>query len=306
MQCADGTYYTGITTDLDKRLKVHNSGKASKYTAARLPVKMAYRASGFSESEAKKCEAEMKRLKRGEKEKLVHREIADKNKVDCTRRRKSKGKLITNLSNQCKKVYLSKKSERMAELVGILIGDGGITDYQVTITLNRITDKKYSEFVLKLINSLFHLQANKNYRESTVKIQVSRKNLVQYLIKLGLTKGNKIKQNVDIPDWIIKKRSYSLACLRGLIDTDGCFYSHKYQSKGKIYKYTKIAFSSRSSSLKNSVLKILRSESFNPEIDCRGGIRLYRIRDVKHYYRIVGSHNPKHIEKFKKRYGEVA
>jgi putative endonuclease len=42
MRCADGTLYTGITTDLARRLAQHNAGAASKYTRARLPVSVAY------------------------------------------------------------------------------------------------------------------------------------------------------------------------------------------------------------------------------------------------------------------------
>ena len=42
LECADKTLYTGWTVDLDNRLKVHNAGKASKYTRGRLPVKLVY------------------------------------------------------------------------------------------------------------------------------------------------------------------------------------------------------------------------------------------------------------------------
>ena len=40
LECRDGSYYTGYTTDVRKRLAVHNSGKGAKYTRARLPVKL--------------------------------------------------------------------------------------------------------------------------------------------------------------------------------------------------------------------------------------------------------------------------
>lgn len=42
LQCSDGTYYTGWTNDIAKRLKTHNEGKGAKYTRARLPVTLAY------------------------------------------------------------------------------------------------------------------------------------------------------------------------------------------------------------------------------------------------------------------------
>jgi putative endonuclease len=73
LRCADKTLYTGITTDLDKRLKCHQSGKASKYTRSRLPVKMIWTEGDHTESSAKKREAEIKKLSRLEKLKIIKR-----------------------------------------------------------------------------------------------------------------------------------------------------------------------------------------------------------------------------------------
>ena len=44
LECADGSLYTGYTTNVEKRLKTHNAGKGAKYTRARLPVKLLYKA----------------------------------------------------------------------------------------------------------------------------------------------------------------------------------------------------------------------------------------------------------------------
>ena len=69
--CCDGTYYTGYTTDVKKRIAVHNSGKGAKYTRARLPVKLIY-AEGFdSKEEAMSAEALLKRKKRPQKERFL-------------------------------------------------------------------------------------------------------------------------------------------------------------------------------------------------------------------------------------------
>lgn len=68
VECRDGSYYTGYTTDIKKRVAVHNSGKGAKYTRARLPVKLIY-AQGFaSKEEAMSAEALLKRKKRPQKE----------------------------------------------------------------------------------------------------------------------------------------------------------------------------------------------------------------------------------------------
>ena len=71
LECRDGSYYTGYTTDVMRRLAVHNSGKGAKYTRARLPVKLIY-AQGFaSKEEAMSAETLLKRKKRPQKERFL-------------------------------------------------------------------------------------------------------------------------------------------------------------------------------------------------------------------------------------------
>lgn len=71
LECADSTYYTGYTTDLERRVSVHNSGKGAKYTRARLPVVVVFSEAYATKSEALRREAEIKRLTRREKRELV-------------------------------------------------------------------------------------------------------------------------------------------------------------------------------------------------------------------------------------------
>jgi len=71
IKCRDGSLYTGITTDLAKRLKCHNEGKASKYTRARKPVKIVHKEFFDNESAARKREIKVKGLSRAEKIELV-------------------------------------------------------------------------------------------------------------------------------------------------------------------------------------------------------------------------------------------
>ena len=71
LRCGDGTLYTGITTDVEKRLEAHRSGKGAKYTRGRGPLELVYREECGSHSSALKREAEVKKLSREEKEKLT-------------------------------------------------------------------------------------------------------------------------------------------------------------------------------------------------------------------------------------------
>lgn len=67
LRCRDGSLYTGITNDLDRRLAMHQSGKASAYTRARRPLVLAYREALPDRGTALKREAAIRRLSRQEK-----------------------------------------------------------------------------------------------------------------------------------------------------------------------------------------------------------------------------------------------
>lgn len=71
VECRDSSYYTGYTTDVKKRIAVHNSGKGAKYTRARLPVKLIYVEGFDSKEEAMSAEALLKRKKRPQKERFL-------------------------------------------------------------------------------------------------------------------------------------------------------------------------------------------------------------------------------------------
>ena len=69
--CADGSYYAGYTTDLVRRVAVHNAGRGAKYTKSRLPVTLVYFEEFDSEHAAKSREWHLKRLSHREKEALA-------------------------------------------------------------------------------------------------------------------------------------------------------------------------------------------------------------------------------------------
>lgn len=71
LECADGSLYTGYTTDLERRVAEHNAGDGAKYTRARTPVEVVYRERYDSKSTAMSREYEIKQHSRAEKEQLV-------------------------------------------------------------------------------------------------------------------------------------------------------------------------------------------------------------------------------------------
>jgi putative endonuclease len=71
LRCADDSLYTGITNNLEKRLKAHNEGKGAKYTRGRGPVVVVYQRECASRSDALKQELAMKRLTTEQKRRLL-------------------------------------------------------------------------------------------------------------------------------------------------------------------------------------------------------------------------------------------
>jgi putative endonuclease len=81
LECADGTLYTGWTTDLEQRLNAHNAGKGAKYTRSRLPVRMVYAESHEDKRDAMRREYEIKQLPRCKKLALLKRPDNIMNKI---------------------------------------------------------------------------------------------------------------------------------------------------------------------------------------------------------------------------------
>lgn len=71
LECADGSFYTGYTTDVDRRLAEHNAGDGAKYTRGRTPVELRYVESFATRSTAMSREYEIKQLSRSAKEQLL-------------------------------------------------------------------------------------------------------------------------------------------------------------------------------------------------------------------------------------------
>ena len=71
LSCSDGSLYTGITNNLKQRVKVHNTGKGSKYTRSRLPVLLIYSKKVKDRSAASKLEWKVKQMSRTQKLALI-------------------------------------------------------------------------------------------------------------------------------------------------------------------------------------------------------------------------------------------
>lgn len=190
-----------------------------------------------------------------------------------------------------------KESSDFAELVGILLGDGAISSYQVRIYFNRKADYLYADFVGKLLHRLLGEKPSRyDYPgRGTLELNVSGIGLVNELSRWGLRQGDKIRRQVGFPTWINSTKAYKKACVRGLVDTDGCLFFHTHWINNRKYQYRHLGlcFTSKSNNLLDSVSKVLRENKINHSIRKGENIFVYGLNGVKKYLNVFGSHNPR-------------
>lgn len=193
------------------------------------------------------------------------------------------------------------KNEKLAEFVGIMIGDGGITARQTIITLNYRDDKEYIGFVIKLIHTLFGVEPSRirQHKHSVDSLVVSRTELVRFCLSLGLAQGNKLKNGLDMPLWVRANRKFSAACVRGIMDTDGCIFNECHKIKNGQYCYPRLSIVSASPVLLHSIYTFLRNEGFSPRIRNNRSVNLEIRADIARYFKEIGTHNPKHARRWK-------
>lgn len=197
-----------------------------------------------------------------------------------------------------KKIRIPEISKDLAEFIGIMIGDGSITRYQIGIFLNTKDDSEYIIYVTSLIKKLFGIfPFIKNREGNYTEIKLSSVCLVRYLNLLGLPIGNKISNKIDIPSWIFRKRKLMEACIKGLIDTDGNIARKNYHASTLAMQ---ISFTSASESLLKSVRRIWVELDYHPTEITGRQVHVTHFKEVIRYIKKIGFSNSKHMKKYKK------
>ncbi len=201
-----------------------------------------------------------------------------------------------------KAITYPRKSALLAEFIGIMLGDGCLSSqFQVGIAFNSETDRAYGGYLQRLFQKLFGISATIQQRCETHgwTVVASSRALVEHLQVLGLVQGNKVANQVDAPQWIWTRPIYQQACLRGLMDTDGSVYRYAHRVYGYRYHHVGLCFTNHSRPLLLSAERLLKNCGFRPRA---GGyhVSLNRQEEIRRYFRLVGSRNPKHVERFQK------
>lgn len=203
-------------------------------------------------------------------------------------------------------IKIPEKSEKLAELIGIILGDGNINYrkkgkkigvYQVNIAGDKYLDKEYHlDYVTSLFKELFGVKPKEKLpKDSNGRhVIISSKQLVNFFISSGLNHGNKIKNQVTIPPWIKENSSYLRACLRGLFDTDGSVYKLTNQNSFQI------CFTNYNRTLLNDVRDgLLSLEIGVSNITKNKEITITKKSELRKFLNEVGFQNSRHLNKVK-------
>lgn len=190
-----------------------------------------------------------------------------------------------------------KRSSKLAEVMGILIGDGHLSKWQTVVTTNARTDSAHAVFIQGYFKELFGTMSFLRERndDNTISVVVSSRRLVGFINYLGMPIGNKLKKGLAIPSWIFQKEIYKKAFIRGLFDTDGCIYIDRHKINGKKYSHYGWVITSASKVLIKEIINILEGLNFRPTYrESQKSVYLRRQCEIKRYFQEIGTHNSKH------------
>ena len=195
-----------------------------------------------------------------------------------------------------KKIKIPKLNENLAEFIGAYLGDGTITPYQLRIAGDYRYDLPYYSYLTNIIFKLFGIrpivQRSMQYNNSC-QLVISSKRLCSFVSNtFNIKYGDKIRNKTVIPKLIINNKRLAIACLRGLIDTDGSISRRGYGGRQFC-----IQFTSHNKYLLNQVIEIGKKfHLFTFSDETGAGTNSWE--SIQRYFKIVGSSNLKHIIRF--------
>lgn len=198
----------------------------------------------------------------------------------------------THFNNQRSDIRLpTEKSVRIAELLGILLGDGHVSHFQVMVTLGT-KEQRYAAYVQAVIKDIFggHPRITISSRGDRT-VYLGSTAATRWLISQGLVR-NKVASQVDIPAWIFEAKEYKQAFIRGFFDTDGSVYALRWG--------VQLSFTNRSLPLLHSLQRIAGELGYRPSAVCGFVFYITHRDQVERFFLEVKPANQKHCRRFDK------
>ena len=181
------------------------------------------------------------------------------------------------------------RSEDLAEIFGILLGDGHISKSQVLITLGS-KEKSYCEYVQNLFEKVFKVRPKHSVRAGGYyDLYIGSVELVKWFIKNGMV-HHKVKSQVNCPQWIKENKKYSKRFVRGFFDTDGSVYKLKFGIQ--------ISFTNASFPLLQSAKDMLLYLEYKPSMISSQKVFLTKMENLDKFFIEINPKNQKHIDRF--------
>ncbi|OHA78510.1 MAG: hypothetical protein A2V96_02715 [Candidatus Yonathbacteria bacterium RBG_16_43_6] len=153
-----------------------------------------------------------------------------------------------------------KKNGDLAELIGVILGDGHICKYPRCEELRLISNSNNSGFIERYADIIEKVFKKKPYIISSNQTNSTKIGVYEKLIskRIGIAVGARKDLIITVPEWILKKREYMIRYLRGLYEAEGSFCVHE-----QTYTH-KFLFANRNISMLNNVFELMKRLGFSP------------------------------------------
>ncbi len=183
-----------------------------------------------------------------------------------------------------------KESATLAEFLGVMLGDGHVSHFQATVHLGT-KEAPYAQYIRNLFRAVCGVPGriairNGDYRD----VYIGSTMFTRWLRQQGLV-ANKVNNQVNVPNWILRRPTFIKPFLRGMFDTDGGIYL--------LRNGIQIAFTNRSLPLLRSLHTMLCSLGYTPSKVSGWKIYLTRRKDIERFFYEIRPQNPKHVRRFR-------
>jgi intein/homing endonuclease len=186
-----------------------------------------------------------------------------------------------------------KMNDPMAEILGVLNGDGHISNsnYEICV-VGSILEQDYFDYLKILFENQLGLKFSIQPQHTKLKLRAYSKRLTNILNeKFGLPKGSKLGK-LKIPKQTLTRKKWLRSYLRGLFDTDGSIYLRRERD-------LVINFSSADSNFLSQANEALKTLDFYPSIH-KNNLYIYRNNEVKRFIKTIKPANSKHLKRYEK------